>query len=809
VKFEIGHVLFIDIVGYSKLLINEQSEQIQKLKQIVRGTEQFRLAEAEGKLLRLPTGDGGALVFRNSPEAPVLCALEITKELQNPPGSKEKPQLRLRMGIHSGPVNEVTDLNEQANIAGAGINIAQRVMDCGDAGHILLSKRVAEDLGHYGQWQPQLHDLGEVDVKHGVRIGIVNFCGDQFGNPVVPEKIAARRQEQTTASQFEEKRSRRKRRLLALTFLAITTAVIVVSIIAYRMSQQISQEQLMRQVASLIPEKSVAVLPFENLTGASEDAFLSTGIQDEILTRLSKIAALKVISRTSTKQYESKPGNLSDIAKQLGVATILEGSVQKVGAKIRVNVQLIKAATDAHLWAETYDRDLIDVLAVESNIATEIASALRAALTPEEKEQLATRPTNNAQAYEFYLRAREILAGENNTRTVWEKAGNLFDQAVAQDPGFAAAHAGRAFIFALLYTAFEPRDEYKTKALSESLLAVQLDPKSVPGHSALAFCLNRIEGSYEAAAREYEIALRIAPNDANLIRRQGLMRRQQGHWRDGLASLEKAAVLDPQNISVLGWLAGTYEDLHEWKKSDPMRERVVALSQKLSPEALAESRFIRGFAYFDGTGDSSLLNKAMAETPAGIDQDGLITQFRYAAYMLEHRFDEAERVIVASSQVVFENPWGTPSPKSFLQGGAVAAKGETARAQKLFEAALPYFQKDITDHPEVANRHAALGILLAYLGRKPEALAEAQRASELLPESKDAYYGLDISNMCAIIFARLGDADRALPLIDRLLRTPRGLALQELRFSPDWNPLRSDSRFQKILANPEPKVIYN
>src|SRR2546421_5763430 len=190
VKFEIGHVLFIDIVAYSKLLINEQSEQIQKLKTIVRGTEQVRLAEAEGKLLRLPTGDGGALVFRTSPEAPVLCALEISKEL------KKHPELQVRMGIHSGPVNEVTDLDEQANIAGAGINIAQRVMDCGDAGHILLSKHVADDLEHYPRWQPYLHDLGQVEVKHGVRIGIVNFCGDQLGNQAVPAKIAARRQEQ-------------------------------------------------------------------------------------------------------------------------------------------------------------------------------------------------------------------------------------------------------------------------------------------------------------------------------------------------------------------------------------------------------------------------------------------------------------------------------------------------------------------------------------------------------------------------------------------------------------------------------------
>ena len=183
VKFEIGHVLFIDIVGYSKLLINQQSEQIQKLREIVRGTEQFRTAEAEGKLLRLPTGDGGALVFRTSPEAPVLCALEISKEL------KKHPELRVRMGIHSGPVNEVTDLNEQANIAGAGINIAQRVMDCGDAGHILLSKHVADDLEQYRQWQPYLHDLGECEVKHGVRVHAVNFYTDDLGNPEVPEKF--------------------------------------------------------------------------------------------------------------------------------------------------------------------------------------------------------------------------------------------------------------------------------------------------------------------------------------------------------------------------------------------------------------------------------------------------------------------------------------------------------------------------------------------------------------------------------------------------------------------------------------------
>src|SRR5438477_5079480 len=302
VKFEIGHVLFIDIVGYSKLLISEQSEQIQKLKEIVRETEQFRLAEAEGKLLRLPTGDGGALVFRTNPEAPVLCALEISKALKN------HPELQVRMGIHSGPVNEVTDLNEQANIAGAGINIAQRVMDCGDAGHILVSKHVADDLEQYEHWRRLLHELGPCEVKHGVRIDIANLYSDEVGSPELPKKFQALKKHQINV--------RWAKATIALLVLAAVAAAFLYV--------------LRRPTRALlgIAEKSIAVLPFENLSEDKANAYFAEGIQDEILTRLSKIADLKVISRTSTQQYQSRPGNLSEIARQLGVAHLLEGSVQ-------------------------------------------------------------------------------------------------------------------------------------------------------------------------------------------------------------------------------------------------------------------------------------------------------------------------------------------------------------------------------------------------------------------------------------------------------------------------------------------------
>src|SRR5215475_15412952 len=289
-QLEIGYVLFIDIVGYSKLLIDEQREQIQELREIVRGTEQFRLAEAEGKLMRLPTGDGGALVFRTSPEAPVVCAVEISKAL------KANPELRLRMGIHSGPVNEVADLNEEANMAGAGVNIAQRVMDCGDAGHILLSKHAAEDLGEYRQWQLQLHDLGECDIKHGGRLNVVNLYTGEVGNPQVPTK-------------FRQAAQKRRRALIALLILFAAA----VGAGYYFLSQR---------PALKAPDKSIAVLPFENLSHDPDNAYFAEGMQDEILARLSKIADLKVISRTSTQKYKSAPDNLREIAKQLGVANI-------------------------------------------------------------------------------------------------------------------------------------------------------------------------------------------------------------------------------------------------------------------------------------------------------------------------------------------------------------------------------------------------------------------------------------------------------------------------------------------------------
>src|SRR3984893_2185354 len=349
VKFEIGHVLFIDIVGYSKLLINEQSEQIQKLKEIVRGTEQFRLAEAEGKLLRLPTGDGGALVFRNSPEAPVLCALEISKEL------KKHSELRVRMGIHSGPVNEVTDLNEQANIAGAGINIAQRVMDCGDAGHILVSKHVADDLEHYPRWQPFLHELGECEVKHGFRVGIVNLYRDEIGNAQMPKKFRVVRR----------RRARVRWGLAAAAGLLLAATVLSFFLISRRPAQSI--------LSFPAWEKSIAVLPLVNMSGDPSNEYFSDGLSEELIAVLAKVPALKIIGRSSSFLFKGTSENTRTIGQKLGVVNLLEGSVRKQGDRVRIVAELINAADGRELWTETYDRELKDVFAVQSEIATAVA----------------------------------------------------------------------------------------------------------------------------------------------------------------------------------------------------------------------------------------------------------------------------------------------------------------------------------------------------------------------------------------------------------------------------------------------------
>src|SRR5438105_9312446 len=427
IELEIAYVLFIDIVGYSKLVTHEQRRLLELLNRIVREAEHFRAAEANGRLITVPTGDGMALVFYNTPEAPVDCALEISR------AAREHPELNLRMGVHSGPVSGVVDVSGRANIAGAGINIAQRVMDCGDAEHILLSKHVAEDLEQLGHWKKHLHDLGEAEVKHGAHVSVVNLYTEELGNPEVPQKFLQARHQAVAAVPLAPEKPSRSRSWMIAAALVLIGGLAAGGYIFSRRSAEVGTDRRAvhenttqtegragsANVASLptsaaptaFPEKSIAVLPFENLSDEKQNAFFTDGVQDEILTDLAKIADLKVISRSSVMQYKTGVArNLREIAQQLGVAHLVEGSVQRAANRVRVNAQLIDARNDAHLSAQTYERDLADVFAIQSEIAKAIADQLQAKLSPNEKAAIEKPPTTDVTAFDLYSRARTLLS---------------------------------------------------------------------------------------------------------------------------------------------------------------------------------------------------------------------------------------------------------------------------------------------------------------------------------------------------------------------------------------------------------------
>jgi TolB-like protein/Tfp pilus assembly protein PilF len=550
IELEIAHVLFIDIVGYSKLSINQQRAVVDELNEVVRASGQFQKAEAGGRLIKIPTGDGMALVFYTSPEAPAQCAIEISRTL------KEHARLQLRMGVHSGPVSGVIDVTGKANVAGAGINMAQRVMDCGDAGHILLSKHVAEDLDEYEQWRPRLHDLGACEVKHGVRVGVVNLYADEVGNPQLPKKFQALK-----------KHSARMRRLATAGAL-LTLAAIVGGIVMF------SRYRVRSTLAA--PEKSVAVLPFENLSHDPDNAYFADGIQEEILSRLSKIADLKVISRTSTQRYRSKPDNLLEIAKQLGVAHVLEGTIQKAADQVRVNVQLINAQTDSHLWADKYDRRLTDIFGVESEIATKIADTLQAKLTGSEKQAIGAHPTENSEAHQLYLRGRYFWG--KRTADGFKNALNYFQQAIAKDPNYALAYTGMADCYTLLANwGLASPEEYYPKAKEVATKALQIDNSLGEAHASLAEIFAN-ELNLREAKREAERAIELAPNYATAHHWFGIdVLSPLGQHDRAITELRRAVELDPFSAIINTSLGLSYIAARRYPEAVAQLRRTVEL----------------------------------------------------------------------------------------------------------------------------------------------------------------------------------------------------------------------------------------
>ncbi len=559
-----------------------------------------------------------------------------------------------------------------------------------------------------------------------------------------------------------------------------------------------------------VASKSVAVLPFDNLSSDKENAFFAQGIQDEIITTLSKISGLRVISRTSTAHYKSAPENLPEIARDLRVSYILEGSVQKVGDRVHINVQLIQAENDAHLWAQSYDRQLIDIFAVEAEVAKRIADALSTTLSPQEKARVETKPTDNADAYVLYLRGREYQTRPDNFLQDFRSAARLYEQAIALDPNFALAYARLSAVTSQIYHWFEPTEVNRQRARAEAMESLRLQPSLGEGHLALGLYLYYEEANYEGALRELDLAAQALPNDGDVGLYIAAVQRRRGRWAEAIAAYEHALAIDPRNQVTLYDASQTYFGLRDWSNALRGLDRVL----ELAPDSV-NVKIQRGYIEFFAKGNTASIKAALESIPANVNPDGVVTFARWDVSLMDRDPSAAERALAACRLEAITSQPGAPLPKTYLQGCIDLVRNDTARAQVDFEAARPALEKTVADSPQDSTRHGQLGLLYAFMGKKEDALREGRRAVELKPIARDVIEGAVARDFQALIFARTGEIDKAISEIERQLTTPfavdyadDSITVSDLRTRWEWDPLRNDPRFQKILADSEPKTLH-
>ena len=551
---------------------------------------------------------------------------------------------------------------------------------------------------------------------------------------------------------------------------------------------------LLPRVSARKIDKSIAVLPFENLSAEKENAYFADGMQDDILTNLSKISDLKVISRTSVMSYRDGARNVREIGKALGVSTLLEGSVRKIGNRVRVNVQLIDANTDEHIWAEDYDRDLTDVFAIQTDLAQKISSVLQAKLSPREKAQIDRRPTQNSDAYLLFVQAHDYASRTDLFHDASLKAEPLFEQAIKLDPNFALAFAGLSIVESWTYHSFDPIPARREKARLNADEALRLQPDLPEGHLALGFSYYYGDRDYARALAEFEIAKRDLPNESQAYLAIGAIQRRQGKWTESTANLEKAATLDPKNTDVLINLCYSYMALRNFETADKTLDRAIAAS----PQSF-QARAMKTFMAVLWTGDLSAAEKVFSSNPPETDPNGLMTWARAWILTLERKFPDALQVLERFRGETMYTTTTAPSPKAYLEGMIHLLQGDKTKAQAELEHARLVSEKLLREAPGDPARHAQYGLILAALGHKEEAIAEGKRAVELLPESQDALDGPQATAALAEIYAWTGESDEAFRLLDHLFAIPSSLTIPMLKLEPAWDPLRKDPRFQALI----------
>src|SRR5438477_757196 len=542
-------------------------------------------------------------------------------------------------------------------------------------------------------------------------------------------------------------------------------------------------------------DKSIAVLPFENLSGDPDNAYFADGMQDDILTNLSKIGDLKVISRTSVMSYRgSGTRNARDIGKALGVATLLEGSVRRIGNRVRVNVQLINADNDEHIWAEDYDRELTDVFAIQTDLAQKIVYTLQAKLSPNEKARLDRRPTQDPNAYLLFVQAHDYANRTDMFRDTSLKAAPLFEQAIKLDPNFTLAFAGLSMVESWAYHSFDPIPARREKARLNADEALRLQPDLPEGHLALGFSYYYGDRDYERALVEFDIARRGLPNESQAYLAIGSIQRRQGRWTESTANLEKAAALDPKNINVLINLCSSYVALRNFETADKVIDRGITAS----PDS-CQPRALKGFMKVLWKGDLSAAKEVFSSVPPERDPNGLMTWAQAWMLTLERKYPDALQTLERYRGETMFTTTTAPAPKAFVEGMIYLLQGDKEKAQAELEQARVISEKLLREAPADPARHAQHGFILAVLGQKDEAIAEGKRAVELLPESQDALDGPSGTAALAQIYAWTGESDEAFRLLDHLLAVPSNITVPMLKLDPAWDPLRQDPRFQALI----------
>ncbi|TMP90261.1 MAG: hypothetical protein E6L08_13470 [Verrucomicrobia bacterium] len=580
-------------------------------------------------------------------------------------------------------------------------------------------------------------------------------------------------------------RTNRRRNIIML----VATGVIVSAIAGFFLLPRISSARKI--------DKSIAVLPFENLSDEKENAYFADGIQDDVLTNLSKIGDLKVISRTSVMQYKGAAKNVREIGKALGVSNILEGSVRRSGNKVRINVQLIDANSDQHIWANDYDRDLTDVFAIQSDLAHEIANALQAKLSDTEKALMERKPTENGEAYLAFVQAHDLQCAVEDLGKL-KQSEQLYARAIELDPKFALALACYSQLESWIFHTFDPTRGPRQKARALAEQALQLQPDLPEAHLAMGFSYYYGDNNYDAALKEFEIAQRGLPNESGAYLALGAIQRRQGKWAESTANLEKAASLNPKDSWPLQNLAFNYQMLRNFDAANKTIDRGlkvdpngVGLWEVKSKLAIAEK------------GDLSVSEKAfqtVKSIPLNDENKLRIVGSRADVFLLERKYQEALREAESLPDDLFGTAFSQHlSGKYYLIGFARKALQDEPAARAAFLKAKDLLEAQLKESPDAADIHIQLAKVLAYLGEKDAALAEARRASELLPESKDAFGGPEIAAGVAEVHAILGDNGRAIEILDGLLSRPSAVTVQSLKVSPIWDSLRNDPGFQALL----------